>query len=303
MQTRLKCLINLTFIVFFISSALTADPSSSLHQEKTFISASVGDTITVTCVPRNKQVSKIFWYKQTLGQQPKLMISFHGSSEKSSFVNEWKDDPRFRLKAETNRHHLIILNVTVSDTGTYYCATTQSFKLGFEEGTLVSVKGSGLTVPALVHQSESEAVQHGGSVTLSCSVHTGGCDGEHSVYWFKDSEESHPGLIYTHGGRNHQCERRHSTETNTCVYNLPLRSLNVSHAGTYYCAVVSCGHILFGNGTKLDVESKSQSLITFRNVSSYLGLTFLLDCQIGGIYDILAFYPCLKAHDTLQFGV
>ena len=256
--------------MFFISSALTADPSSSLHQEKTFISASVGDNITVTCVPRNDRVKRFFWYKQTLGQKPRLMSSFYSNTDVLSFENEWKDDPRFRLEAEPNRYHLIIMNASVSDTGTYYCATSYSFTLEFEEGTLVSVKGSGLTVPALVHQSESEAVQHGGSVTLNCTVHTGGCDGEHSVYWFKDSEESHPGLIYTHGGRNHQCERRHSTETNTCVYNLPLRSLNVSHAGTYYCAVVSCGHILFGNGTRLDVESKSQTMLIFRNMSSNL---------------------------------
>ena len=93
-------------------------------------------------------------------------------------------------------------------------------------------------------------------MTLNCTVHTGTCDdGDHSVYWFKNSQESHPGIIYTHGGRNDQCERNSNTQTHTCVYNLPMKSLNLSHAGTD-CAVASCGQILFGNGTKMDVGSK-----------------------------------------------
>ncbi|KAF3836870.1 hypothetical protein F7725_004334 [Dissostichus mawsoni] len=94
-----------------------------------------------------------------------------------------------------------------------------------------------------------------GTLCLNCTVHTGSCDGKHSVYWFKNSEDS-PGLIYTHGGNNDQCERKPNTKTHSCVYNLPMENLNPSHAGTYFCAVASCGHILFGNGTKLDFEGK-----------------------------------------------
>ncbi|KAM6960321.1 uncharacterized protein LKV04_021878 [Tautogolabrus adspersus] len=38
-----------------------------------------------------------------------------------------------------------------------------------------------------------------------------------------------------------------------------MRNLNLSHIGTYYCAVSSCGHILFGNGTKLDFRDEVNS--------------------------------------------
>ncbi|XP_063321738.1 uncharacterized protein LOC134619831 isoform X2 [Pelmatolapia mariae] len=107
-------------------------------------------------------------------------------------------------------------------------------------------------VQAVVQQSASETIQPGDSVTLNCTVHTGTCDEEHSVYWFKDSGDFYPGLLYTHGGRNDQCEK--NEQTHNCVYNLPMNNLNLSHTGTYYCAVASCGHILFGNGTKLDFE-------------------------------------------------
>ena len=152
---------------------------------------------------------------------------------------------------------MTILDLHISDSATYYCATLSNNGLTFEEGSIV--KGSGLKIPLSVHQSASEIIQPGDSVTLNCTVHTGSCDGEHSVYWFKNSKDSHLELIYTHGGSNDQCERKPNTQTHTCVYNLPMENLNLSHTGTYYCAVASCGHILFGDGTKLDFEGKQIS--------------------------------------------
>ncbi|TWW54391.1 hypothetical protein D4764_0192310 [Takifugu flavidus] len=53
--------------------------------------------------------------------------------------------------------------------------------------------------------------------------------------------------MYSHTGRNKQCERK----TNTCFYSFSMKNVNTSQTGTYYCAVAACGHILFGNGTKL----------------------------------------------------
>ncbi|KAM9335601.1 uncharacterized protein ABDE67_020598 [Symphorus nematophorus] len=198
-----------------------------------------------------------FWYKQTLGQKPKLISTFYKHDKNGNFADEFKNDQRFKLEAKLGTNHLTISNLHISDSATYYCVGCNAYKFEFAEGTIVSVKGSGLNIPALVHQSAFESIQPGGSVTLNCTVHTGTCDGEHSVYWFKDSEESHPGLIYTHGGRNDQCERKPDTQTHTCVYNLPMKSLNLSHAGTYYCAVALCGHILFGDNTKLDFKHEA----------------------------------------------
>uniref|UniRef100_A0A3B3C8F8 Ig-like domain-containing protein n=1 Tax=Oryzias melastigma TaxID=30732 RepID=A0A3B3C8F8_ORYME len=123
------------------------------------------------------------------------------------------------------------------------------------EPTNVLVKNSSSYIQTSVDQSSSENIHAGDSVTLNCTVHTGSCDGEHRVYWFKDSEDSHPGLIYTHGGRNDQCEHK-KTQPHSCVYELLLKNLTRSHAGIYYCAVASCGHILFGKGTKLDLRGE-----------------------------------------------
>uniref|UniRef100_A0A3P9JKD8 Ig-like domain-containing protein n=1 Tax=Oryzias latipes TaxID=8090 RepID=A0A3P9JKD8_ORYLA len=99
----------------------------------------------------------------------------------------------------------------------------------------------------------SENIHTGDSVTLNCTVHTGSCDEEHRVYWFRDSEDSHPGLILHCQKKGCKCVKSPIPDSQSCVYKLSIKNLNRTHAGIYYCAVVSCGHILFGNGTKLDL--------------------------------------------------
>ncbi|XP_045920730.1 immunoglobulin kappa light chain-like [Micropterus dolomieu] len=287
-------------VVFYLTClflgkiAKMTDLSSSVRQEGGFVSADVGDSVTLRCFCNVNTAARFFWYKQNLGQKPRLISSSYTFNKNGTFYDEFKNNPRFTLETERGKNHLTISDLHISDSATYYCASSLSLTFEFAEGTTVSVKGSGLKVPALVLQSASEPIQPGGSVTLNCTVHTGTCDGEHSVYWFKNSEESHPGLIYTHGGRNDQCERKSNTQTHTCVYNLALKSLNLSHAGTYYCAVASCGHVLFGNGTKLDFECDKVSLVLvyflsggliFTTILNFL-LTFLLyskrnSCQCG----------------------
>ncbi|XP_029609821.1 T-cell surface glycoprotein CD8 beta chain-like isoform X3 [Salmo trutta] len=130
-------------------------------------------------------------------------------------------------------------------------------ELKFGEGTVLIVKDSGSNSMSVLQQPVSESVQPGDSVTLNCTLQTETCAGEHSVYWFRHgSGESHPGIIYNNEDRRDQCEKspEAGSPTQSCVYNLPKRNLSLSDAGTYYCAVALCGEILFGKGTKLDIQ-------------------------------------------------
>ncbi|XP_026007499.1 immunoglobulin kappa light chain-like isoform X1 [Astatotilapia calliptera] len=255
--------------------------SSSVHEEARFISAKSGDRVTLHCYYEHNVAAIFYWYKQTLGEKPKLISTFYKSETNFvKFHGPFNNTTRFRLDNGNGKKHLIISDLSVSDSATYYCIRSYFYTSTFLETIIVSVNDSDLNVQALVHQSASETIQPGGSVSLHCMVHTMlSCDGEHSVYWFKDSEDSQPGLIYTHGVRNGHCERKDNKSTHTCVYNLRMESLNVSHTGIYYCAVASCGHILFGNGTKLDfggftIRRDSAALMYF--LSAALTLTTII---------------------------
>uniref|UniRef100_A0A667Z7B7 Ig-like domain-containing protein n=1 Tax=Myripristis murdjan TaxID=586833 RepID=A0A667Z7B7_9TELE len=209
-----------------------------------FLSANVGDNVTLSCFYEGDVATKFFWYKQTLGQKPLLMSSFNKYEKNAIFHDEFKNDTRFKIEFETNGNRLKISELQHSDSASYFCVGSYSYNFEFGDGVTLSVK------------SQSQTIQPGDSVTLNCTVHTGASVGEHSVYWFRSSGHSQPRAIYTHGVTDDQCEKKPTTHTQTCFYNLPMKSLDLSDAGTYYCAVLSCGEILFGTGTKIDIESE-----------------------------------------------
>uniref|UniRef100_A0AAQ4QBI8 Ig-like domain-containing protein n=1 Tax=Gasterosteus aculeatus aculeatus TaxID=481459 RepID=A0AAQ4QBI8_GASAC len=190
------------------------------NNNNSFASVDVGDRITLQCFYQNNVGSWLYWFKKMMEQQPKLISSFYTYNQNGTFHHEFNNNPRFTLDNEKGQNHLTIFDIKISESATYYCASSTSYMLTFAEGTVVRVQGSSSNIPTLIHH----------------------------VYWFKDSEESHPALIYTDGGSTDQCERKANTQTHNCDYNLPMERLNPSHAVTYYCAVASCGHILFGNG-------------------------------------------------------
>ncbi|XP_062240508.1 immunoglobulin kappa light chain-like [Platichthys flesus] len=271
MKTSPKFVLYLT--CFFLGKMVQMHHFIMSHQDSGFISADVGDNLTLQCFYETDGIH-IYWYTQTPGQKPRIISMMYKFSKDFPLLNEFKDNPRFTVKTNDVASYLNISDLQHSDSATYYCSKSRSYVFEFMEGVTVSVKGSGSNIQAVVHQSQS--IQPGGSVTLSCTVHTGTCDGEHSVYWFMNSEEPQPGLIYTHGDRNDQCERKPDTQTHTCVYNLSMERLNRSHAGTYYCTVAACGHIVFGDGTKLDSEEVVDYLPLVYFLSGALAFTTIL---------------------------
>ncbi|XP_055080666.1 uncharacterized protein LOC129456572 [Periophthalmus magnuspinnatus] len=101
----------------------------------------------------------------------------------------------------------------------------------------------------------SGPVDSGDSVDLQCWVQmeNAQCFEEHMVWWFRSGlDQSGPGLVYTQRNSSAQCDR--STEDpgpHKCLYTFS-KTMSPSDAGTYRCAVAACGHILFGNGTKVN---------------------------------------------------
>uniref|UniRef100_A0A674EDC5 Ig-like domain-containing protein n=1 Tax=Salmo trutta TaxID=8032 RepID=A0A674EDC5_SALTR len=221
----------------------------------------LGQSVSLTCFCRSHFIS---WYKETVGEKPLLMASSYYHNKNIFYYNNFNKDftetKRLSVKRGFDSCNLIISKTESGDSATYYCVAMVENKFKFGEGTVLIVKGNiSSNSMSVLQQPLSESVQPGDSVTLNCTIHTETCAGEHSVYWFRHgSGESHPGIIYTHGDSSDQCEKipEAGSTTQSCVYNLPKRNLSLSDAGTYYCAVASCGEILFGNGTKLDIEGK-----------------------------------------------
>ncbi|KAF3836832.1 hypothetical protein F7725_004296, partial [Dissostichus mawsoni] len=92
----------------------------------------------------------------------------------------------------------------------------------------------------------SETIKPGGSVTLNCTKNT--------VLTGSDKKETGQGILYVHENKSNHVPTAGSPSQG-CVYHLQKTNLSSSDAGTYYCAVASCGEVLFGNGSKVLVQA------------------------------------------------
>ncbi|XP_066561861.1 uncharacterized protein LOC136750726 [Amia ocellicauda] len=222
--------------------------------------AQLGDSVTLLC---DLQGSYLIWFKQTTAQTPRSIATSYNYLPEITLFNEFKTDARFTVKRDEEGFNLTIARTEPSDEATYFCGILRTNHVHFGNGTYLTLKGSKSVSRRVEQQPASVPVQSGDSVTLQCTIYTEPCAGEHSVHWFRHgSGEALPGLIYTHGNRSDPCES--SSEPGLpaqgCVYELPKRNLCSSDAGTYYCAVATCGQILFGNGTRMDIAESSLML-------------------------------------------
>uniref|UniRef100_A0AAY4DFP4 Ig-like domain-containing protein n=1 Tax=Denticeps clupeoides TaxID=299321 RepID=A0AAY4DFP4_9TELE len=217
------------------------------------VSSLLGGSVTLPCYFNRKSPLRMFWFKHVPGHEIKPIVSSYYNQV--SFEEEVN---RSKLDAETSdkSFNLILKSIEASDEGSYLCCGVNwhnKFYCG--DGVFLFIKDS-CTVQVQQHYLLDPASE-GDDVTLNCTVVSGGCAGEHSVYWFRHGTPgSHPGIIYTHGDRSAGCEKNPEagSSTQSCVYHLPKRNLSTTDAGTYYCAVAACGQITIGNGIQLEIS-------------------------------------------------
>ncbi|TKS72092.1 Signal-regulatory protein beta-2 [Collichthys lucidus] len=221
----------------------------------------VGDDVNLTCTRETSSEYKatLFWVRLVSGNFPELLGG--------TFVFDYEgvnETPRMTTKQEPGTFLLQIHETKLSDTGLYYCMKINRLEMTFLNRTFLRIKGPEPDITAVFQVPPSDPVRPGDSVTLQCSVLSDSedktCPGEHSVYWFRaGSDESYPSLIYAHGNSGDECERSPQTHSpQKCVYSFS-KNVSSSDAGTYYCAVATCGEILFGNGIKLEIEGNCRT--------------------------------------------
>ncbi|XP_067374751.1 signal-regulatory protein beta-2-like [Channa argus] len=228
--------------------------------EQTFVtkSVSVGENVILTCnLQKSGDIETFFWIKLVAGGLPEILGRAY-----SFLYNYEKIISRITTTQEPERFVLNITKTKPSDAGFYYCLKIHGFNITFLKGAFLSITGPEPDVTAIIQNFASDALYPGDLVTLQCSVLFDSgkktCPEEHSVYWFRvGSDESHPNVIYTRGKSSDPCKNSPEARSpQKCVYSFS-KNLSSSDSGTYYCAVATCGQILFGNGTKLGIEDVS----------------------------------------------
>nr|XP_033488861.1 uncharacterized protein LOC117260866 [Epinephelus lanceolatus] len=244
----------------------------------------VGDDVTLNCTRQTSEsYDTLFWIRLVSGKTPEFLGGTFVFDSKG--VNK---TARITAKQEPGSFILHIHETKLSDTGLYYCLKVNLQDMTFSKSTLLRVKGPEPDITAVTQDFPSDPVRPGDSVTLQCSVLSDSekktCPEEHRVYWFRAaSDESHPSLIYSHGNSD-GCEKSpeaHSPQK--CIYSFS-KDVSSSDAVTYYCAVATCGEILFGNGAKVDIQELNMWDLQKANT-----LLFLLFAALALSLTVIAF--------------
>uniref|UniRef100_A0A669EFE2 Ig-like domain-containing protein n=1 Tax=Oreochromis niloticus TaxID=8128 RepID=A0A669EFE2_ORENI len=241
----------------------------------------LGDNVTFGCEVSEKELKSFNLYKQSLGHLPQSVASV--VFNQIALADEFKDS-RFTVNKEASQYIFTIRNVSKEDEATYFCQTRTTYSQMFSSGTFLAVKDHNHQKSVYVKQNpEKESVLLGDSVTLECSLLSQKkekvlqCPDDHRVYWFRaGSERFAPNIIYTLVNNSDEALKRR------CVYSLTKTIQNSSDVGTYYCAVVTCGEILLGEGTKVETRPGLGPVVVILGV--------LLGCCVA-VIALLLLYP------------
>ncbi|XP_076005104.1 uncharacterized protein LOC142999424 [Genypterus blacodes] len=217
--------------------------------------AEVGDNVTLHCKISQKNFGLFYWQKHSLGYMAQTVaIETFGEVKLSGQFN----NSRFTVKVDAAQYFLTITNVNKEDEATYFCQVGTVYAMEFYNGTFLAVNDNNQQNSVDVKQEprKTKFVQLDDHINLQCSLryknqeNRANCSGGHRVSWFR-SGNSYPGLVYTHWNSSAACVESPSSQR-SCVYTLPKHKASSSAAGTYYCAVATCGEILFGDGTTVE---------------------------------------------------
>ncbi|KAM9470382.1 uncharacterized protein Hap1MRO34_012362 isoform 2-T2 [Clarias gariepinus] len=258
-------------LIFFLSKMYLAQPVD-FDEAVSLVSADFGHTVALQCTLTEKSNNDlILWYKQKLGGIPQA-IGITGLLITEIILPPFNKST-FQLHITEGNFFLSILHVTKDDEAMYFCGKSRVNIIEFSSGTFLSVKDRHPLDISVFQSGGLDSVPAGASVTLQCSVLSKSKAAELQVLWFRAAPpQSHPQIIYTHHNSSHQCESGSSTPT--CVYNFSKNILSLSDTGTYYCAVVVCGKIIFGNGTRVQLASSKNPLLMI--LATALGVCAIL---------------------------
>ncbi|XP_056115073.1 polymeric immunoglobulin receptor-like isoform X2 [Rhinichthys klamathensis goyatoka] len=238
--------------------------AQNIGQPKRLQTSKLGDDVTIECYLPNTDFNNMVWYKQGMGMKLQAISKTYIYMTDVEFI-DGNTDGRFNVTIEKGIYHLHISLTKKEDIGTYFCGVVTLGELYFGPGTFLMLHEH--TATMVLQEPISDKAHIGNNITLVCRVKKVDekCAGGHHAYWFKEAaDESHPAIIYADEDMKKQHEGGFEDDSTTqiCIYTLAKRNLSLSDAGTYYCAVLACGKIVFGNGTHLEFIPDSESTAT-----------------------------------------
>ncbi|XP_007550337.1 uncharacterized protein LOC106955862 [Poecilia latipinna] len=225
----------------------------------------LGEPVTFTCWLSNSDYSntRVKWYKQSNGDTLRLITTLMKATTHPIFEQGFSSS-RFAANYTTFTSTLTILKTFEEDEALYHCAVS-TWNTDEWSGTYLSLKDVNTrssNYSVVQWPTVSAPLQPGDSVTLQCSVlphsQKGSCPSERRVSWFGVRKDTFLGsIIYTNENAPYNCDKNPDTssDSKSCVYHFS-KNVSSDDSGTYYCALAVCGEIIFGNGTKLEIEVK-----------------------------------------------
>ncbi|KAK7170898.1 hypothetical protein R3I94_000949 [Phoxinus phoxinus] len=237
--------------------------AENIEQPKRLQTSKLGDDVTIECYLPNRDFNNMVWYKQGMGMKLQAISKSYIYMTHVEF-NDGNTDSRFNVTIEKGIYHLHISLTKKEDIATYFCGVITLGELYFGPGTFLMLHEEH-TATTVLHEPILDKAHIGDNITLVCRVKTVAekCAGGHHAYWVREAaDDSHPPIIDGDMKKQHEEGCEDDSTTQICIYTLAKRNLSLSDAGTYYCAILACGRIVFGNGTHLEIILDSESTAT-----------------------------------------
>nr|1YJD_L Chain L, Fab fragment of 5.11A1 antibody light chain [Mus musculus] len=127
-----------------------------MNQSPSSLSASLGDTITITCHASQNIYVWLNWYQQKPGNIPKLLI--YKASNLHTGVPS-----RFSGSGSGTGFTLTISSLQPEDIATYYCQQGQTYPYTFGGGTKLEIKRADAAPTVSIFPPSSEQLTSGGA--------------------------------------------------------------------------------------------------------------------------------------------
>uniref|UniRef100_UPI0039BD93CA 445-3 Fab light chain n=2 Tax=Mus musculus TaxID=10090 RepID=UPI0039BD93CA len=131
-------------------------PDIQMTQSPASLSASVGETVTITCRASENIYSNLAWYQQKQGKSPQLLVD--GATNLADGVPS-----RFSGSGSGTQFSLKINSVQSEDFGNYYCQHFYGTPFTFGTGTKLEMKRADAAPTVSIFPPSSEQLTSGGA--------------------------------------------------------------------------------------------------------------------------------------------